>query len=369
MHAVLLTLTTIFRRLALPVVVFLVWTPAAHAWSWRVQGPVLQPFSYDEAQPYAAGQHRGIDIGADALGEVVRAPADGTVTFAGTVPTNGKVVTIETADGYAVTLTHLGSIAVSKDAALAEGDPVGTIGPSGTAEMDVPYVHLGIRIATDPNGYLDPLDLLPPIPEAAGSESVPATPQPSANGGSSSSAAPVSAPAPVPPATSAPVATPQGTAVPASRAHAPSHQRGRSQASHANARPQRHSNRLPVSQPEPIAPRVARRPHVSHRHVSAPVSASQRPVVEVAAPRERADLDAGHELRPTVQVARTERHPSTASSAPFGLVVNGAAALVAIAAAFAAGRRRRRDLAGQVPVAQVMPLPRPALERHVRRAA
>src|SRR5204863_44617 len=88
-------LTTI-RRLALLLLVFLVWTPAAYAWSWPVQGPVVQPFSYDESHPYAPGQHRGVDIGADA-GETVVAPAAGTVSFAGTVPTNGKTVTIEIA--------------------------------------------------------------------------------------------------------------------------------------------------------------------------------------------------------------------------------------------------------------------------------
>ena len=77
-----------------------------------MQGPVLQPFAYDEAHPYASGQHRGVDIGAGAAGETVVAPAAGTVSFAGTVPTNGKSVTIETADGYSVTLTHLGSIGV-----------------------------------------------------------------------------------------------------------------------------------------------------------------------------------------------------------------------------------------------------------------
>ncbi len=86
-----------------------------------MQGPVLQGFSYDEAHPYAAGQHRGIDIGADAEGETVVAPAAGTVSFAGTVPTNGKSVTIETADGYSVTLTHLGSIGVTKGASVSEG--------------------------------------------------------------------------------------------------------------------------------------------------------------------------------------------------------------------------------------------------------
>ena len=73
---------------------FLAWTPAAYAWSWPVQGSVLRPYSYDEAHPYAAGQHRGIDIGADAAGEAVVAPAAGTVSFAGTVPTNGMSVTI-----------------------------------------------------------------------------------------------------------------------------------------------------------------------------------------------------------------------------------------------------------------------------------
>jgi murein DD-endopeptidase MepM/ murein hydrolase activator NlpD len=117
---------------ALVALVFLVWAPAAHAWSWPLQGPVLQPFAYDEAHPYAAGQHRGIDIGADAAGERVVAPAAGTVSFAGSVPTSGESVTIETPDGYSVTLTHLGSIVVSKGASVAEGDAVGTTGPSGT---------------------------------------------------------------------------------------------------------------------------------------------------------------------------------------------------------------------------------------------
>src|SRR5581483_4180893 len=102
-------------------VLLLAWAPVAHAWSWPVAGPVLEPFAYDEAHPYDAGQHRGIDIGANAAGETVVAPAAGTVSFAGTVPTNGKSVTMETADGYAVTLTHLGSIAVVKGTFVGEG--------------------------------------------------------------------------------------------------------------------------------------------------------------------------------------------------------------------------------------------------------
>jgi septal ring factor EnvC (AmiA/AmiB activator) len=63
------------------------------------------------------------------LGAVVRAPAAGVVSYAGTVPTSGKCVTIETADGWSVTLTHLGSVAVTTGASVVEGDGVGTLRP------------------------------------------------------------------------------------------------------------------------------------------------------------------------------------------------------------------------------------------------
>jgi hypothetical protein len=149
------------RVLLAAVAAALVLAPVAGAWSWPADGPVLQPFVFDPAHPYAAGQHRGIDLGAEA-GTVVVAPAPGTVTFAGTVPASGKSLTIATADGYAVTLTHLGSFSVAAGASVAEGDPVGTIGPSGEPELDQPYIHLGIRLAAAPEGYVDPLSLLPP---------------------------------------------------------------------------------------------------------------------------------------------------------------------------------------------------------------
>jgi len=156
--------------------------PIAHAWTWPAPGPVLQPFRFDPEHPFGAGQHRGIDVGGAPDGQV-RAPAVGIVTFAGSVPSSGKSVTITTADGYAVTLTHLGSIAVTKGAAVAEGDGVGTIGPSGDAEVPQPYVHLGVRIAEQPQGYLDPLTFLPArvdvpaelSPPAAPAEAVPAS--------------------------------------------------------------------------------------------------------------------------------------------------------------------------------------------------
>src|SRR5207245_1210886 len=83
-----------------------------------------QPFLFDPAHPYAAGQHRGIDVGGD-IGATVLAPATGTVTFAGIVPSSGNTMTIATVDGYAVTLTHLGSITVARGAAVVEGAGAG----------------------------------------------------------------------------------------------------------------------------------------------------------------------------------------------------------------------------------------------------
>src|SRR5438093_8774325 len=133
--------------------------PPALGWSWPVTGPVLVPFSLG-SDPYAAGQHRGIDIGA-ATGTPVVAPAAGTVSFAGSVPQGGRTVTIQTPDGYSVTLVHLGSYSVRRGDSVDEGEIVGSVGPSGVPELAQPYVYLGVRFTADPNGYVDPLLLLP----------------------------------------------------------------------------------------------------------------------------------------------------------------------------------------------------------------
>ena len=147
------------RTTLVTAVVFLVLAPTAQAWTWPASGPVFQEFRLG-GDPYAAGQHRGIDIGGTA-GAPVAAPRTGVVSFAGSLPTNGLTLTIETADGYSVTLVHLGSIAVARGAHVLEGAAVGTIGSTGSAEQPVPYVHLGVRTTADPNGYLDPLSFLP----------------------------------------------------------------------------------------------------------------------------------------------------------------------------------------------------------------
>jgi hypothetical protein len=350
----LLTLTTI-RRLALPLFLFLAWTPAAYAWSWPVQGPVLQAFSYDEAHPYAAGQHRGVDIGADVGGETVVAPAAGTVSFAGTVSTNGKSVTIATADSYAVTLTHLGSILVAKGAEVGERDPIGTVGPSGTPEFDAPYLHLGIRHATDPNGYVDPLEFLPPASDPVVPSSSTSSPTVSSSAPSASTTAPAAStepPASAPPASRTPKA-------PHVRARASSHARGRVQETRVKARSSRSpSNPRVQSKEEATAPTV--RAKVARGSADErTTSASRRSVVETAAPVAPTGLDAGQEIQASIPVVQfsPSRRPISAGLLP--LLLNGAAAGVALGAAFLVARRRRRRPAGWSPAlaAPVLHLP------------
>ncbi len=157
--------------------------PAATAWTWPVSGQVLRPFSLGP-DPYAGGQHRGVDIGAE-LGASVAAPAAGTVSFAGAVPNGGRAVTIQTDTGYAVTLLQLASAEVARGDVVGEGDVVGVVGASDDAVTPSPHVHLGVRVASEPEGYVDPLGLLPPRPP----EPVAATPPPPV---------PVSEPAPAP---------------------------------------------------------------------------------------------------------------------------------------------------------------------------
>ena len=204
---------------ALPVLIaFLVGALPARAWTWPVEGPVLRSFSF-EGGPYAAGQHRGIDVGAPA-GTPVRAPAGGDVTFAGSVPRYGRTVTITTSDGYAVTLVHLGETAVALGDSVDEGAQVGTVGPSGEPEVADPYVHLGVRLASAPEGYVDPLAFLPtvPAPGAASSEA-PAGAEAVPTSGTEGVGLPVTAPGePVGGGVSAEEPDPTGAANPSSLA-------------------------------------------------------------------------------------------------------------------------------------------------------
>lgn len=278
------------RRLVCALVLAAV-VPCVAAWTWPVRGPVLQTFSFDPAHPYAAGEHRGIAIGA-ATGAAVVAPAAGTVTFAGIVPTSGKSVTILTASGLAVTLTHLGSVAVAQNASVAEGDVVGSVGPSGTPEVDVPYVHLGIRQASTDQGYLDPLGFLPVLASPAPRPEPAPTPAPTPASAAPQAPAASQAPAvlPAPPAAAAPAAPP-----------AP----------------------VPASAPVPVsAAAPAQQPAPEPQRTPAPVAVA--PPASVPAP--------GADPAPSVAVAPAPAAGATVGAAPAGGRAGRGIAVKAVAA-------------------------------------
>src|SRR5204862_289732 len=118
---------------------------------------------------------------------------------------------------------------------VGEGSAIATIGPTGTPEHDVPYVHLGIRRSEDANGYVDPLLFLParPLapPPAAPPPPAPASPPPTpapppASPASLPAAAPTptpAAPAPVASAPAARSATGSASAASGGQANAPPH--------------------------------------------------------------------------------------------------------------------------------------------------
>lgn len=133
-------------------------------WTWPIRGPVLTAYRNGD-DPYAAGQHRGVDIGAPVGTRVVAASA-GTVTFAGVVGSAGLVVSERTADGrFDLSYLHLSSAAVRRGDVVSGGSPVGAVGTSGSSRsVEAPHLHFGVREAGSASAYRDPLDFLPPAP-------------------------------------------------------------------------------------------------------------------------------------------------------------------------------------------------------------
>jgi murein DD-endopeptidase MepM/ murein hydrolase activator NlpD len=138
------------------------WMPSA--------GAVVRGFDA-RAGPYGPG-HRGIDVAAS-VGEVVRAPAAGTVVFAG--PVAGTTwVSIRVAPGVVVTVGPLLD-EVAPGGRVRARAPVGRVapghepGPVGGAER----LHLSLRVDgeyVDPLAYLvdRPRPRLAPLPAPGG---------------------------------------------------------------------------------------------------------------------------------------------------------------------------------------------------------
>ncbi|HEX8066978.1 MAG TPA: M23 family metallopeptidase [Thermoleophilaceae bacterium] len=137
-------------------------SPSGTGWRWPVEGEVLTPYRNGD-DPYAAGQHRGIDVAAP-IGAPVVAAAGGTVTFAGVAGSSGLTVAIRTEDGrFDTSYLHLSSTSVRAGADVRVGDRIGSVGRSGRPSVAAPHLHFGVREAGERHAYVDPLDLLPPL--------------------------------------------------------------------------------------------------------------------------------------------------------------------------------------------------------------
>ena len=137
---------------------------AAGDWTWPVHGQVITQYR-NGSDPYAAGQHRGIDIAAP-VGDAVVAATPGKVTFAGVAGTSGLTVSIRTADGrFDTSYLHLSSTSVRAGQPVAAGQRIGAVGISGRRSAEQPHLHFGVREAAQRQAYRDPLDFLaPPAP-------------------------------------------------------------------------------------------------------------------------------------------------------------------------------------------------------------
>jgi murein DD-endopeptidase MepM/ murein hydrolase activator NlpD len=128
-------------------------TAHARTWRWPVRGPIVERFEL-KADRFAKGQHRGIEIQTRA-GTPVRAACAGAIRFAGTIPRQGRSVSMSCGP-FIATYLHLSSMAVRPGQPLAAGERIGTVGAGP--------LHFGVREAADSHGYVDPLSLLPSDP-------------------------------------------------------------------------------------------------------------------------------------------------------------------------------------------------------------
>jgi hypothetical protein len=180
---------------------FVLAPPAWAAWVWPLRGEVITSYSNGD-DPYASGQHRGIDIAGE-TGQPVVAATGGSVRFAGTAGSSGVTVSIRTLDGFDTSYLHLSSASVREGQSVEAGEQIGAVGTSGTRSVERPHLHFGVREAGSRHAYRNPLAFLPAAPPLENPRAAPA-PQP--------------LPGPLTPAPApAPVAVPNGRQAPAPR--------------------------------------------------------------------------------------------------------------------------------------------------------
>ncbi len=100
--------------------------------------------------------HKGIDLAAP-RGSAVMSAHDGTIIYTGSgFKGYGKMIMIESNDGWATLYGHLDKIVVYEGKKIRQGEVIGALGNTGRSSG--PHLHFEIRQL---NGPVDPLPLLP----------------------------------------------------------------------------------------------------------------------------------------------------------------------------------------------------------------
>lgn len=130
----------------------------AGSWRWPVDGTreVAEPFRAP-AHDYGPG-HRGVDIVA-AVGQVVRAPADGVVAFRGVV-VDRPLLTLDHGGGIVSTFEPVDSD-LAPGTVVAAGDELGTVATGGHTPAG--QMHLGVRVD---GRYINPMLMFGDVPRA-----------------------------------------------------------------------------------------------------------------------------------------------------------------------------------------------------------
>jgi Peptidase family M23 len=353
------------RRLALVLFAFFNLTAPAHAaWTWPVAGEVITPFR-NGTDPYAAGQHRGIDIAAP-VGAPVVAAAGGEVRFAGTAGSSGLTIGIRTSDGYDVSYLHLSSLLVQAGAEVSAGQRIGAVGTSGTRSAGAPHLHFGVRTAGSRHDYRDPLAFLPPPAPPAPSERPAPAPTPAP---SRPAPAPLPAPArrPLPAPVPAPARRPAlrpapGRAPRAAPGRAPRTAPGRGPRALPRAAPRRAPGRSPIPRRTPgRIPQPVRTPPRALGAAPDPMPAARHPA---PAPGRRAlPADAGRPALagPEARAPSAAPGPHAPGGPDVGWALAGAGLLLAAAVLGLTGDGRRSAARGRARLARAL---RPVLGRH-----
>ena len=114
---------------------------------WPVRGPINSGFETRRSSGARGDVHTGVDIGARA-GTPVRAPARGTVAFAGWQNGYGRTIILEHGHGVHSLYGHLSKFVVKSGQRVEQGAIIGLTGNSGHSSG--PHLHYEVRVNERP---------------------------------------------------------------------------------------------------------------------------------------------------------------------------------------------------------------------------